>query len=223
MSIALKANVRYQIGTKGARIIKNQGLIPAVIYNKNGNINLTLDVKEFETEYFKGNALTTIIELELNGKKHRVIAHKIELDPVTDRPNHVDFMFCDNEKQLRVKPKLVFTNQEKSPAIKKGGLLHIVLRRVDVICESEKSIPQSLEIDIGAMHLGNKIRAKDLKLPAGVKLKRKNNFLIGSLIGRGKSEEEKAVDPNATASATSTPTPAASQASKGDDKKDSKK
>jgi hypothetical protein len=105
-------------------------------------------------------------------------------------------------------------------------LLHIVLRRVEVVCDSEKAIPQNIEIDIGSMHLGTKIRAQDLKLPNGVKLKRKNNFLIGSIIGRGKSEEEKAVDPNAPATSGTTATPAAgasATASKADDKKDSKK
>jgi large subunit ribosomal protein L25 len=224
MSIALKAHKRDQIGTANARRIKNQGLIPAVIYDNKGNINFSLEVKEFETEYFKGIALTSIVELELDGKKHRVIAHKVELDPVSDRPTHVDFMYCDNEKKLRVKPKLVFTNQEKSPGIKKGGLLHIVLRRVEVVCDSEKAIPQNIEIDIGAMHLGTKIRAIDLKLPNGVKLKHKNNFLIASIIGRGKSEEEKTVDPNApAATATTTPAPGGSQGNKSEDKKDSKK
>jgi large subunit ribosomal protein L25 len=224
MSIALKAHKRDQIGTANARRIKNQGLIPAVIYDNKGNINFSLEVKEFETEYFKGIALTSIVELDLDGKKHRVIAHKVELDPVSDRPTHVDFMYCDNEKKLRVKPKLVFTNQEKSPGIKKGGLLHIVLRRVEVVCDSEKAIPQNIEIDIGAMHLGTKIRAIDLKLPNGVKLKHKNNFLIASIIGRGKSEEEKTVDPNApAATATTTPAPGGSQGNKSEDKKDSKK
>ena len=226
MSIALKAQKRDKIGTSNARRIKNQGLIPAVIYDQKGNINFSIDVKEFETEYFKGESLTTIIEIELDGKKHRVIPHKIELDPVSDRPVHVDFMFCDNEKKLRVKPKLVFINQDKSPGIKKGGLLHIVLRRVEVICESEKAIPQNIEVDIAPMHLGTKIRAQDLKFPAGVKLKHKNNFLIGSLIGRGKSEDDKAVDPNAPATGATSATPASgspAQGSKADDKKDSKK
>jgi large subunit ribosomal protein L25 len=224
MSIALKAHKREQIGTANARRIKNQGLIPAVIYHEKGNINLCLDVKEFEHEYFKGTSLTSVIDLELDGKKYRVIPHKIELDVVSDRPIHVDFMTCDNEKKLRVKPKLVFTNQEKSPGIKKGGLLHIVARRVEVICNGEKSIPQTIEVDIGALHLGYKIRAHDLKLPADVKLKRKNNFLIGSIIGRGKSEEEKAVDPNAPATGATPATPASSASGgKSDDKKDNKK
>lgn len=227
MSIAFKAEKREELGTASARKIKKQGRIPAVIYKEKGNINISLDGREFEMQYFKGLALTSLVEVELEGKKHKLIAHKIELDPVSDRPVHVDFLFCENLKSIRVKPKLVFTNQEKSPGLKKGGILHIVTRRVEVLCEGENNIPQDIEVDIGSVHLGSKIRAHDLKLPSGVKLKRKNNFLIGSIIGRGKSEEEKAVDPNAPvvagASATGSTTPAGSSPAKADDKKDSKK
>ncbi|MFM7621273.1 MAG: 50S ribosomal protein L25/general stress protein Ctc [Alphaproteobacteria bacterium] len=226
MSIAFKGEKREELGTASARKIKKQGRIPAVIYKDKGNINLSLDGREFEMQYFKGLALTSLVEVELDGKKHKLIAHKIELDPVSDRPVHIDFLACDNLKSIRVKPKLVFTNQEKSPGLKKGGILHIVTRRVEVLCDGENHIPQEIEVDIGSLHLGSKIRSHDLKLPAGVKLNRKNNFLIGSIIGRGKSEEEKAVDPNAPATAGVTagsPAPAGSSPAKADDKKDSKK
>ena len=223
MSIAFKAEKREQLGTASARKIKKQGRIPAIIYNNKGNINLSLDVKEFEMHYFKGISLTSLIELELDGKKYKVIPHKVELDPVSDRPVHVDFLVCDKEKAIRVKPKLLFINQEKSPGLKKGGILHIVARRVEIVCEGENSIPQSIEVDIGSLHLGHKIRSHDLKLPKGCKLIRKNNFLIGSIIGRGKSEEEKAVDPNAPATPASGAASGASATPKADDKKDSKK
>ncbi len=190
MSIALKAEKREQLGSAAAKKIKRAGQIPAVIYSTNGNINLSLPVKEFEQEYFKGGVTTTVIELELAGKKMKVIAHKIELDPVSDRPVHVDFFPCDETKGIIAKPKLVFINQDKSPGLKKGGFLHIVMRKVEVVCDSEKSIPEKIEIDAGNLHIGNKIRAESLKIPAGVKLTNQTNFLIGSIVGRGKSEEE---------------------------------
>jgi large subunit ribosomal protein L25 len=229
MSILINAQNRENIGTASAKKIKKTGKIPAVIYEDKANINLSIDLKEFEVHYFKGQSLTSLIEINVDGKKHKVIAHKIELDPVTDRPIHVDFMACKNEKEIRAKPKLIFSNQEKSPGLKKGGMLHIVLRRLEVLCNSEKNIPSSIEIDVGSMHLGTKIRAKDLKLPEGVKLFNKNNFLIGSIIGRGKSEEEKVVDPTATTASTASPagaTPATTSKatpSKGEEKKDAKK
>ncbi|MBU6140374.1 MAG: 50S ribosomal protein L25/general stress protein Ctc [Proteobacteria bacterium] len=203
MSITLKAEKREQLGTAASRRIRNLGLIPAVIYNSAGNINLTLNSREFEAEYFKGSLTVSLIELDLAGKKTKVIAHKIELDPVSDRPVHVDFLSCDNVEAIRAKPKFSFTNQDKSLGLKKGGMLNIILRKIEVVCDNEKSIPATIEIDVGNLHIGSKIRASNLNLPAGVKLFKKSDALIASITGRGKSEEEAA--PNAAPASGSAP------------------
>ena len=214
MSIVLKAEVRERVGSLASKKIKRQGLIPAVIYSKEKNINISLNSRDFEQHFFKGVTLTSVIDLEIDNKKTRVIAHKIDLDPVSDRPVHIDFMLCENNKPIRAKPKINFSNQDKSPGLKKGGFLHIVARSLEVFCEGEKSIPQSIEADVGSMHVGNKFRAENLKLPDGVTLLKKGNFLIASIIGRGKSEEEKVVTTTATTPTAGTATPA-----KADDKK----
>lgn len=192
MSIKLNAEKREQLGTAASRKIKTAGRIPAVIYLKDGNVNLSLDAREFETEYFKGTLPVSVVELDFAGKKTKVIAHKIELDPVSDRPVHVDFLACDDAKVIRAKPKFSFVNQDKSLGLKKGGVLNIVMRRVEVVCEGEKAIPATIEIDIAPLHIGHKVRASNLNLPAGVKLAKKGDFLIASITGRGKSEEEAA-------------------------------
>lgn len=222
MSVVFKAEKREKLGSSATRRIKREGRIPAVIYSKNGNVNLSLDTKEFETEYFKGIALTTLVELEIGGKKTKVIAHKIELDPVSDRPVHIDFLSCD-EAGVRAKPKLVFVNTDKSPGLKKGGFLHVVLRRVEVECENGKSIPNQIEIDAGTLQVGSKVRAANLKLPAGVKLAKKNNFLIASIIGRGKAEEETPAAAAAAAGAAATPAAGAAAPAKAEEKKADKK
>jgi large subunit ribosomal protein L25 len=214
MSIVLKAEVREQVGSLASKKIKRQGLIPAVIYSKEKNINISLNSRDFEQQFFQGVTLTSVIDLEIGGKKNRVIAHKIDLDPVSDRPVHIDFMLCENNKPIRAKPKINFSNQDKSPGLKKGGFLHIVARSLEVLCDGEKSIPQFIEADVGTMHVGNKFRSENLKLPNGVTLLKKGNFLIASIIGRGKSEEEK-VAPTATAATPAAGAPAA----KADDKK----
>lgn len=227
MSIVLKAEKREKLGSTATRKIRREGRIPAVIYSKNGNINLSVDEREFETEYFKGNVLTSLVELELAGKKTKVIAHKVELDPVSDRPTHIDFLNCEENKEVRAKPKLVFTNMEKSPGLKKGGFLHVVLRKVEILCESGKAIPEKIEVDVGSSHVGNKIRANNLVLPANTKLAVKGNFLIASIIGRGKSEEEAATPgatdaaaaPAAGAAAPATAAKPGAAAPKADDKK----
>lgn len=224
MSVVLKAEKREKLGTSAARKIKREGRIPAVIYSEKGNVNLSIDGREFENEYFKGIALTSIVELEIGGKKTKVIAHKVELDPVSDRPVHIDFLECEGSKAVRAKPKLVFTNLEKSPGLKKGGFLHVVLRRVEVACEGGKNLPEKIEVDTGSMQVGHKIRANNLVLPAGATLTKKSNFLIASIIGRGKAEEENAAPAAgaAAAPAAGAAAPAAgaaAPAAKADDKK----
>jgi large subunit ribosomal protein L25 len=199
MSIVLKAEKREQLGSSATKKIRKENRIPAVIYSKNGNINLSVDVKEFEHEYHKGNILTTLFELEFSEKKTKVIAHKVELDPVSDRPIHIDFLNCEESKIIRAKPRIAFINQDKSPGLKKGGFLHVVLRKVEIICKNEQSVPEKIEADIGVLHVGSKFRANNLKLPEGVELAEKTNFLIASIIGRGKSEDETA---NAAATTT---------------------
>jgi large subunit ribosomal protein L25 len=218
MSVVLKAEKRESFGSSAAKKIKRAGRIPAVIYSKDGNVNLSVDVKEFEHEYFKGNALTSVVDLEFGDKKIKAIAHKIELDPVSDRPVHVDFLNCEEEKAIRAKPKLIFINQEKSPGLKKGGFLHVVLRRVEVICDCVKSIPEKIEIDAGVLQVGHKVRSANLILPAGVKLVKKGDFLIASIIGRGKAEEVATPAAGAAAAPGAGTTPA-----KAEDKKSDKK
>lgn len=200
MSVVLKAEKRENFGSSATKIIKREGRIPAVIYSKDGNnIHLSIDSKEFEREYFKGIALTSVAELEFSDKKIKVIAHKVELDPVSDHPIHVDFFPCEDKEAIRAKPRIIFVNKDRSPGLKKGGFLHVVLRRTEVLCEDAKSIPENLEIDASKLHLGYKVRADNLTLPAGVKLAKKGNFLIASLIGRGKSEENPAEGGDAAA------------------------
>lgn len=214
MTVVFKAEKRENLGTAASRKIKREGRIPAVIYREDKNINLSLEVKEFEHEYFKGNILTAIVDLNIDGKTLKVIAHKVELDPVSDRPVHVDFLDCEKVQTIKAQPKLVFVNLDKSPGLKKGGFLNTILRRVAVVCDKGITIPEKIEIDAGSLHLGHKVRAENLKLPTGVKLAKKDNFLIASVIGRGKSEEETPAAGATPATGAAAATPAKSEEKK---------
>jgi large subunit ribosomal protein L25 len=191
MSITINGFARTEVGTASAKKLRKQGLIPAIIYNKEGNINLSINAREFLFEYSKGDATATVFDIKLeNNNKYRVIPHKIELDPVSDLPVHADFILCKENAPIAAWAKVKFTNIEKSPGIKRGGFLHTVVRKVRLLCEGEKHIPTHVEIDIGTLHLGSKIRSAQLILPHGVSLVKKSNFLIASIIGRGKSEDD---------------------------------
>ncbi len=222
-SFQLKAQKREKLGSLEARRIKNSGRIPAVIYSKNGNINISLDKKEFEIEFFKGSVQTRMVEIDIEGKKINAITHRVELDPVSDHPVHIDLLNCDETKVIKAKAKLNFINQEKSPGIKKGGVLHIVLRKVEIICDNANNIPEKIDVDTGSLHVSSKVRASQLNLPAGVKLAKKGDFLIASIIGRGKSEEDKATAPTDAAAGATAPAAGAAAPAAGAAKTEEKK
>lgn len=223
-SFQLKAQERNKLGSLEARRIKKAGMIPAVIYSKEKNINISLDKREFETEFSKGNILSRVAEIEVNGEKIKAIAHRVELDPVSDFPVHIDLVECDNNSKLKAKPRINFTNQDKCLGLKKGGFLHIVARKVEVLCDSEKNLIETIDIDIARLQVGQKVRSSQIKLPSGVEFKNKTNFLIASITGRGKAEEESSADASsastaagAAAAGAASTTPA--QSAKADDKK----
>ena len=190
MSTILKAQKRDNVGSQAVKKIKREGFIPAIIYGAKENQNVAINLKDFETLYQKTVALTTVVEIEVDGKKTKAIAHKIDLDPVSDRPVHVDFFNCDDDKNIKAKPRLKFIGKDKAPGLKRGGFLNAVLRRVEVICESASVIPHEIDIDASKLHLGSKVTSESVKLPNGVAFAKKGSFLIASITGRGKSSEE---------------------------------
>jgi large subunit ribosomal protein L25 len=190
MSLVLTAEKREKFGTSANKIIKKEGKLPAIIYSKDKNVNVTINAKEFNKLYFSGKAFTTKVELEIDGKKITAIAHDIATDPVTDHPIHIDFFNCSESKEVRAKPIINFAGRDKSLGIKKGGFLHKVLRRVEVLCANE--VPEEVVIDISKCHLGDKLRAENIQLPEGVRFYNKGNFLVASITGRGKSSEDSA-------------------------------
>ncbi len=204
-NLVLNAQKREKLGTSDSRKIRNNNGIPAVVYSKEGNINCYLGTKEFEHEYFKGGIQSRIIELKIGDKVTKVTTKTVDLDPISDRPAHVEFLKCQSADQIKVATKLNFVNKEKSPGIKKGGLLHVVLRRVNLVCSDENSVPQALDIDIGALHIGQKITTANLALPTGSKINGKPGALIASIVGRGKSDDDAA----SKAAAAAAPTAAA--------------
>lgn len=198
MTYNLSADSREKLGTSESRRIRNQGKIPAVIYQKGENLNITIPTKEFEIEYFKGSVESKFAKLSLNGKAINVIASNIELDPVTDRPIHVDFIDCDSASTIKAKLKIKLLNSDKSVGLKKGGFLNFVARKVEVTCKSINNIPEAIEIDITKLEIGQKITAKDLVMPENVTLTNKSNFLVLSMIGRAGPKEAEATEQAAT-------------------------
>ena len=197
--VKLDGNIRTSFGSSSTKKLRKNDRLPAVIYGENGadNIFIDVDIKEFEKEYFKGGIETKIFEIKAGKETYNLICYQIDLDPVSDRPRHVDFISIKGKKQIKVLIPLKFINSEKSPGLKRGGYLNIMCRKLQVICDP-KNIPSAIEIDCASLRLKQSVKISNLKLPNGVKPASKKDIMLVRIIGRGKDD----VDTPTTSSET---------------------
>lgn len=192
--VIIKANSRNILGSAESRRLRKSGFLPATITNKDKSVHISIDQKEFDKKYFDGKIFSSPITLEIDGKNVQILASEVDIHPVTDRPIHADFNQIDQKSEIKAKVKIKFTGQDKSTALKRGGFLHINARMVEVICKNIESVPETIDIDISEVKVGEKIRSDSVSLPENIKFKKKSTFLIASILGKGgsKSNEEAA-------------------------------
>ena len=159
-----------------------------------------------------GRFLTTIYDIDLEGKKHRVIPRDFHLDPVRDFPIHVDFMRLGEGATIRVSVPLHVQNAETSPGVKRGGTVNIVTHTIELEC-SVDNIPQYIEADVSGLEISHSLHLSDVKLPAGVKsLSREDATLVTIVPPSGYAEEQKAAAAAAAAGRLRAAAPAAAPA-----------
>lgn len=164
-----KATARPVSGKGAARAERRAGRIPAVIYGDNKPpLAISVDDKELRQRINAGRFLTTIFDIELDGKKHRVIPRDFHLDPVKDFPIHVDFFRLGEGATIRVSVPLHVNGAEVAPGVKRGGTINIVAHTIELEAEAD-SIPQYLEVDVSTLDIGSSLHITDVKLPKGVK------------------------------------------------------
>ena len=138
----LKATARPKSGKGAARAERRAGRVPGVIYGNNlPPTPISVDDTELRQRILAGRFLTTIYDIDLEGKKHRVIPRDFHLDPVRDFPIHVDFMRLGEGATIRVSVPLHVVNGETSPGVKRGGTVNIVTHSIELEC-SVDNIPQ---------------------------------------------------------------------------------
>jgi large subunit ribosomal protein L25 len=210
----LKATARPSVGKGAARAERRAGKVPGVIYGNNQPpLPISVDDRELRQRILAGRFLTTVYEIDLDGKKHRVIPRDFHLDPVRDFPIHVDFMRLGEGATIRVSVPLHVVRAEGSPGVKRGGTVNIVTHSIDIEC-SVDNIPQYVEADVGALEINNSLHLSDVKLPAGVKsLAREDATLVTIVPPSGYAEELKAAGAGAAgAPAAGAAAPAAAAA-----------
>src|ERR1700743_1509498 len=202
----LKATARPKSGKGAARAERRAGRVPGVIYGDNQPpTTISVDDKELRQRILAGRFLTTIYDIDLEGKKHRVIPRDFHLDPVRDFPIHVDFMRLGERATIRGSIPLHIMRAEASPGVKRGGTVNIVTHAVDLEC-SVDNIPQFLEADVSSLEISHSLHLSDVKLPAGVKSLTREEATLVTLVARsGYAEEMKAAAAAAAAAASGAP------------------
>ena len=209
----LKATARPMSGKGAARAERRAGRVPAVIYGDNQPpLPISLDDRELRLRIFAGHFLTSIYEIDLEGKKHRVIPRDYHLDPVKDFPIHVDFLRLGEGTTIRVSVPLHVKGTEASPGIKRGGTVNIVTHTIELQV-SVDNIPQSIEVDVSALEINHSLHLSDVTLPAGTKaVSRSDATLVTIVPPSGYAEELKAAAAAAAAPGEAAAAPAAGAA-----------
>src|ERR1700749_912650 len=189
----LKATARPKSGKGAARAERRAGRVPGVIYGDNQPpVTISVDDAELRQRILAGRFLTTIYDIDLEGKKHRVIPRDFHLDPVRDFPLHVDFLRLGEGATIRVSVPLHIQNAETAPGVKRGGTINIVTHSLELEC-SVDNIPQFIEADVGGLEISHSLHLSDVKLPTGVKaLSREDATLVTIVPPSGYAEELKA-------------------------------
>ncbi len=148
--------------------LRNEGLIPAILYGgKDPNAKISIEKKTIKNILNSDSFLSTVLELEIDGKKQKVLAREVAYHVVSDEPIHIDFMRVVSGSKITIEIPVKFQNHDDSPGLKRGGVLNIVRRKVELKCPADK-IPDDIVIDLKGTDIGTSIKISSVKLPENV-------------------------------------------------------
>jgi len=155
--------------TKGQlNIIRKNGEVPGIIYGgEEANEKISLSKKEVKNLINKENFLSNVISINLDGKEQKVLPREITFDTISDEPIHIDFLRIVKGAKIILEIPVRFINNELSPGLKRGGVLNIVRRKVELKCPTE-NIPTELIVDLEGLDIGSSIKISSIKLPENV-------------------------------------------------------
>ena len=168
-TLTLKAEARTKSSKGAVRSLRLAGRVPAVIYGDKKTPELiSVDYKAVNALYQTGTFTSHILDVEIDGRKERVIPRDVQREPVRDFLIHVDFLRVGKNASITVEVPVHFVNHEASPGMKAGGVLNIISHEIELSCPAD-SIPEAIEIDLTGYEMGSSIHISAVKLPAGVK------------------------------------------------------
>lgn len=170
MATIFEAQRRDRFGKGPARALRREGKVPAIIYGGRGEpMPVALPFKELKRELGTNpRFFTTVFELDFGGDKLKVLPREAQLHPVSDDPLHVDFLRAEQGAVVTVDVPVRFVREDQSPGMKRGGVLNIVRREIELLCPAE-AIPGEIVVDLSGREIGDTIHISQVGLPQGVR------------------------------------------------------
>ena len=163
-----KAVLRSKENGSNKTLLK-KGFVPGIIYGKGGDPKkIAFENKALNQLMRSGSFYTKIIELEIEGKIEKILPKQLQYHPVTDKLIHFDFLRVKEDTKVTVEVPVEFLNQDICPGLKKGGVLNLVRRIIELNCNAN-NIPDKLQFDLEEKDIGDAIKISNIDLPEGVK------------------------------------------------------
>ena len=164
----IQATIRNTKTRGELNALRKKGNVPGIIYGgESPNEKISLSKKEVKNLINKENFLSNVISIKLNEKEQKVLPREITFDTISDEPTHIDFLRIVKGSKIILEIPVKFTNSELSPGLKRGGVLNIVRRKVELKCPTE-NIPTELIVDLEGLDIGTSIKISSIKLPENV-------------------------------------------------------
>tara|TARA_B100000029_G_scaffold325556_1_gene318066 strand:- start:584 stop:1363 length:780 start_codon:yes stop_codon:yes gene_type:complete len=164
----LKATKRKGSSTGQVNKLRNDGFIPGILYGgKKDNLSISLKKLHLQSIINTETFMSKVYDLDIDGNSEKALAREVAYDPVSDEPIHIDFMRVTKGSRLTLEIPVKFINSEKSPGLKKGGVLNIVRRKVELKCPAE-NIPDEIVVDLDNTEINSSLKISSVKLPENV-------------------------------------------------------
>lgn len=187
--VSIKAAARSRAGKGAARAVRRTGDIPGVVYGDKQDPQLiTLTYKNVLPHVETGRFLSTLVDLEVDGKTVRAIPRDVQFEPVKDRIIHVDFLRLGKDARIAVEIPVHFKNQEAAPGLKAGGVLNVVSHSVSLYCPAD-FIPDDIVVDLTGLQIGQNVHLSQIKLPERVTSAERDDVTLVAITAQAKEEE----------------------------------
>ena len=179
----LKATKRTTASTGQINKLRSDGFIPAVLYGgKKSNLNICLKKLHLQNLINTETFMARVFDLNIDGNSEKALPKDVSYDPVSDEPIHIDFIRIEKGSKLTLEIPVKFINLDKSPGLKKGGVLNIVRRKVELKCPTE-NIPNEIIVDLNNTEINSSLKISSVKLPVGVvPTITDRDFVIGNVV-----------------------------------------